>query len=373
MQKIALATLLMLMIACQPTEPTLTNQSATPYEHPIPFAPEEYVCYQATERIVLDGKLDEGDWQKASWTADFVDIEGDLKPKPKYRTRAKMLWDDQYFYFAAVIEEPHLWATITERDAVMFQNDDFEIFIDPDGDGHRYYEFEMNPNNAIWDLFMLEPYRVDTFPAKYLNDWDIKGIKTGVHLEGTINDPSDEDQYWSVEVAMPWSALKAVAPEMRQPIPGEQWRVNFSRVDWWMDVADGKYQKQTDPNTGKIKKWPEENWVWSPSGRVDMHQPETWGYVQFSNQKVGQGETAFVHNPEEKIKWGLWQLYHQQRNYFKENGRYADQLVVPALDLPDYQFEPVVETTHSLFEIRAAALDGSTWHIRQDGRIWRSY
>lgn len=374
MLRTTLTLALLFLLACQPVvkEAPLKTGKTAPYEHPIPFAPREYVCYRATEPLLIDGKITESDWQRAPWTEDFVDIEGNLKPTPKYRTRAKMLWDDQYFYFAAEIEEPHIWATITERDAVMYQNDDFEIFIDPDGDGHRYYEFEMNANNAIWDLFMLEPYRVDTFPAKYLNDWDIKGIKTGVAVAGTVNDPSDEDKYWRVEVAMPWEALKAVAPEMRQPEAGEQWRVNFSRVDWWMDIVDGKYQKQTDPNTGEVKRWPEENWVWSPSGRVDMHQPETWGYVQFSNAQVGTKEEGFSAKPEEKIKWALWQLYHQQRVFYKEHGYYASEVVPPEVDLPNYTFDPVVETTHSLFEIRAAALDGGTWHIRQDGRIWKS-
>ena len=55
-----------------------------------------------------------------------------------------MLWDDEYFYVAAELEEPDIWATLTERDAVIFYDNDFEIFIDPDGDSHEYYEFEMN-------------------------------------------------------------------------------------------------------------------------------------------------------------------------------------------------------------------------------------
>ena len=65
---------------------------------------------------------------------DFQDIEGDKKPRPRFRTRAKMLWDDQFFYVAAELEEPHVWATLTKHDSVIFHDNDFEIFIDPDGD-----------------------------------------------------------------------------------------------------------------------------------------------------------------------------------------------------------------------------------------------
>ena len=63
-----------------------------------------------------------------------------------------MLWDDEYFYFAAELIEDQIWATLTERDSVIFYDNDFEIFIDPDGDSHQYYEFEINALNTVWDL-----------------------------------------------------------------------------------------------------------------------------------------------------------------------------------------------------------------------------
>ncbi|MCB9275785.1 MAG: carbohydrate-binding family 9-like protein [Lewinellaceae bacterium] len=345
------------------------------YEHPIPYAPRQYVCYQAAGPIAIDGLADEASWQAAPWSEDFVDIEGELKPAPTYRTRAKMLWDETYLYFAATIEEPHLWATLTERDAVMYMNDDFEIFIDPDGDGQLYYEFEMNANNAIWDLLLTQPYRVDTIRPKYINNWDIKGIKTAVHLVGTLNDPSDEDQSWNVEVAMPWSALKEMAPSSRRPLPGEQWRVNFSRVDWHLDVRDGAYHKKTDPTTGQEQRWPEENWVWSPSGRVDMHQTETWGFVQFSDIHAGAGTEAFEEKPEERVKWALWQLYLQQLRHRERYGAYtADtaRLTLPPVAIEGYAFQPQLATTPSMFEIIAKGPDAGYWHINQEGRLWQS-
>ena len=65
------------------------------------------------------------------WTTDFVDIQGGAKPTPRFRTRAKLLWDDDYLYIAAELEEPHVWATLTQHDSVIFQDPDFEVFIDP--------------------------------------------------------------------------------------------------------------------------------------------------------------------------------------------------------------------------------------------------
>src|SRR4051794_17472458 len=98
------------------------------------IVPRGYVCGRAKGAITVDGKADEKDWADAAWTADFVDIEGSRRPGPRFRTRAKMLWDDENFYIHAELEEPHVWGTITKKNEVIFADNDFEIFIDPDGD-----------------------------------------------------------------------------------------------------------------------------------------------------------------------------------------------------------------------------------------------
>src|SRR5580698_6667390 len=122
-------------------------------------APKSYDCYRTPTPIQIDGKLNDPAWKTAPWTTDFVDIEGDAKPKPRFRTRMKMLWDDQYLYIAAEIEEPHLWATLTEHDSVIFQDNDFEVFLDPDSDNQNYCELEVNALNTTWDLLLTKPYR----------------------------------------------------------------------------------------------------------------------------------------------------------------------------------------------------------------------
>ncbi|MCK5761229.1 MAG: carbohydrate-binding family 9-like protein, partial [Candidatus Delongbacteria bacterium] len=94
------------------------------------------MCLHTSEKLNIDGKGLETAWENAQWTDLFVDIEGDLKPKPEFETKVKMLWDNEYIYFYAEMEDPHLWAILTERDAVIYKDNDFEIFIDPDGDTH---------------------------------------------------------------------------------------------------------------------------------------------------------------------------------------------------------------------------------------------
>lgn len=220
--------------------------------------------------MLMDGRPSEVAWDKAPWTSDFVDIEGAQKPKPRFRTRAKMLWDDNYLYILAELEEPNLWATYSRHDMVIFHEHDFEVFLDPDGDQLNYFEFEINALNTGWDLFLPKPYKDG---GKADDGWEIPGLKTAVHLTGTLNNPSDQDFGWTVEMAFPWTAFNRGPRPAVAPKSGEKWRINFSRVEWQLDVVNGQYRKRPG-----LK---EDNWVWSPQGVINMHVPEKWGFVEF--------------------------------------------------------------------------------------------
>src|SRR5260370_27603202 len=158
------------------------------------YAPRGYLCRHAATPIKVDGNLDEAAWADASWTSDFVDIQGDAKEKPRFRTRAKMLWDDDYLYICAELEEPHVWATLTNHDSVIFQDPDFEVFIDPKCETEPYYEFEMNALNTTWDLRLDKPYMDG---GKADNAWEMPGMKTAVQVRGTLNSPADQDRGWT--------------------------------------------------------------------------------------------------------------------------------------------------------------------------------
>jgi hypothetical protein len=346
---------LALLAACLP----VPTADADPY-----LPPRGYVCYRAQTPVQVDGKLDEPAWQAAPWTADFVDIEGDRKPRPRFRTRAKMLWDDSYFYVAAELEEPHVWATLTQHDAVIFQDNDFEVFIDPDGDNHEYYEFEINALNTGWDLFLPKPYKDG---GRADNGWEIPGLRTAVHVAGTLNDPRDLDRGWTAELAFPWKVLGEYAHRPAPPRDGDQWRVNFSRVEWRHDVVDGKYRKRPGLR--------EDNWVWSPQGVIDMHRPEHWGYVQFSSARPGGA--LYRPDPAGPVRHLLHRVYDAQRAYRRQKGRWATTLgelglgratckgLVGglALRVADGGYECVAQ-------IRQADGSPQCWHIRDDSRIW---
>jgi hypothetical protein len=332
----------------------------------LPFNPRRTVVYRTPTRLTIDGKLDEPAWRAAEPSTPFVDIEGEI-PVP-LRTRMRMLWDDERFYVAAELEEPDVWATLKERDSVIFRDNDFELFIDPDGDTHAYYELEVNAFGTPWDLMLIRPYR-DGGPA--VHAWDIAGLEVGVDIRGTLNQPGDKDEAWTVEIAMPWQILREAAAQHRAPRAGEQWRVNFSRVQWDTTPRDGVYVKHVNPATGRPL--PEHNWVWSPQGAINMHIPERWGFAQFSDVVAGAGVTPFVEDRNERVKWALRRLYYRQLKHRAANGRYADNLApleVSSISVDDLAFTPTLQATASLYELTAPGFDGATVHLRQDGRTW---
>jgi hypothetical protein len=272
--------------------------------------PQQYLCHYTAVPLKIDGKQDDAAWATAPWTEYFQDIEGDAKPRPTFKTHARMLWDEQYLYIAASLEEPHIWATVTKRDEVIFVDPDFEVFIDPDGDNHQYYEFEMNALNTGWDLFMPKPYK-DGGGAR--NDWNIEGLKTAVNLRGTINNAADRDEGWDVEIAIPWKALGEYTKRPSPPLEGDQWRAGFSRVEWLFDIIDGKYVKKP--------KVPEHNWIWSPQGVIDMHRPETWAFVQFT--RLAPGAVSFVPDPSITVRYALQEVYYAQMDYHQKTGSWS--------------------------------------------------
>ncbi|MDE0858747.1 MAG: carbohydrate-binding family 9-like protein [Akkermansiaceae bacterium] len=248
--------------------------------------PRHYRCQKIDRPIKIDGTLTDPAWEGIPWTDDFVDITGKDSLKPHFRTRVKMAWDDEFFYVGAELEEPHVWGTITKKNAVMFEDNDFEVFIDPDCDGLNYYEFEINALGTIWELSLPKPYGEGGVPILGCN---LPGLKKAVHVKGTINDSNDLDEAWSVEVAFPWKELcKYNKNRPSPPTPGDVWKVNFSRVQWPHEIIDGRYVRIPPHGTPiaeslnpEEQDHPENNWVWSPQGAVNMHLPARWGEVEF--------------------------------------------------------------------------------------------
>ena len=237
--------------------------------------PKHYIVNKINDQINIDGRDDELAWNNAIYTDDFIDIEGSKTPSQK--TNVKMLWDEKFLYVFAKLYENHIWGDITKRDEVIYYNNDFEVFINPNDDVFSYGEIEINALGTEWDLFLNRPYRLK---GKADSSWDINGLKSAVDINGTLNDPNDLDDYWTVEIAIPLKEIEKLntSGKDEKVISGDVWRINFSRVNWDFEINNGVYSRKKE--NGKYL--PEYNWVWSPQGIINMHVPENWGYLVFS-------------------------------------------------------------------------------------------
>ncbi|MFT5294011.1 MAG: hypothetical protein ACI9YH_000017 [Colwellia sp.] len=308
--------------------------------------PKSYIAYRLDQSITLDGKADETAWENAQWSDLFVDIEGNKKPVPRFNTRVKMLWDENFLYIYAELEEPHVWGDITTRDEVIFYNNDFEVFIKTSSFATQYVEFEMNALGTVWDLLLFNTYRHN---VPVVNEWDMKGIKIGIDVEGSLNNAEDTDKGWNFEIALPLKDIAETGSRNNLPKDGSQWQLNFSRVQWQHEMVEGKYQRKKNA-LGKYL--PEDNWVWSPQGIIAMHQPETWGILQFSTNT--KSSTTFIANDEQVIEQSLYYLYRQQLQYFNEHGHYAktiDALISLPLLVNNQRIDARLITTLFGYEI----------------------
>ena len=307
----------------------------------------KYVCFKATQDLNIDGRDDDSDWQDVKFTQPFIDIEGEQEPE--LLTRVKMLWDDNYFYIYAEMEEPHIWAKLTEHDAIIYHDNDFEVFIDPDNDGRNYSEIEINALNTTWDLMLDKPYRLGGIANDY---FEMEEMQHAVYVDGTINDPSDIDRYWSVELAIPMeSILLAKHRGKKFPRDKDIWRVNFSRVEWDFEISGNNYKRKMS----KGKLLPEKNWVWAPQFEINMHIPELWGYVQFSDERA-DSEIKYQATAEELSRQVSYELF--RRFKFGDMVHFADRKSnmnytkhLPPFSVDDQDFAATYYKTPHGFEV----------------------
>ena len=261
---------------------------------------KHYTACRANGPIVVDGRLDEAAWRLADRSPRFEDLEEPGRPA-LFDTRAAVLWDDDYMYVGFWVEDPDVRATYTERDSMICEENDVEVFIAGED---TYYEFELNALGTIMERFYVwqDAYveagystipefdlqgtnLVDTLGGTKtghahprgrrwaFREWDMPGMKWAVHVDGTINDPTDRDRGWTAEIAFPWQGLKHLADGRSLPArEGDTWRMDFSRFQW---IDEGGFR--TCPG-----------WAWNSHGIYDSHIPDQFSVIHFTEKTVGE-------------------------------------------------------------------------------------
>jgi len=222
--------------------------------------PPQYTIHRTRTPPKIDGQLESTVWAVVPsvgkfhfpwWTAG-----------KREQTRAQLLWDDDCLYLAYRCEDAHIWATHTERDSPVYRDDCVELFTAPNpAQPQNYFNIEMNVRRAF-----LDRHHPDGPGRKPVKNWNATGVRIATRVQGTLNDDSDEDQYWILEAAIPLKNFQSVA-QHTPPHSGDVWHVNLNRLG-------GK----TNPQHSQ----------WSPgrSPKPAFHAPQYFGRMRFSDRTL---------------------------------------------------------------------------------------
>lgn len=259
-----------------------------------------YRVRRTLERPTLSGRLDDDCWRRAPRSPRFVDM---ATGQPGWlNTQSAALWDDEALYVGFWVEEPYPTAHLTERDSIVFRENDVEVFIDG---GDCYYELEINARNTVYEVMFIwrDAYvrggrfdvpEFDLFNRTALSfggdydrrpksfwwgthprgvrwaflDYDFPGLETATHIDGVLNDASRVSQGWTVEIKLPWAGFRHLANGRSiPPKEGDEWRLFLGR---FQNVPFGEASKQAA-------------WCWTPHGVYDTHMPERFTRLLFTS------------------------------------------------------------------------------------------
>jgi uncharacterized repeat protein (TIGR03806 family) len=192
-----------------------------------PEPPTAFECRFSDTPIKITGKGTDPAWKNAQLIDHFyLPWLGDKARLAKTKTKAKLLWDREYLYFFADMEDADLYANIKEHNGRLWEGDVFEMFFKPADDKPGYYEFQVNPAGAVLDCFF--PRRGAGGFDRFKNETKFH-VDAKVHLRGTLNDWTDKDEGWSVEGKIPWTDFLKTGG---RPERGEKWKFALCRYDY---------------------------------------------------------------------------------------------------------------------------------------------
>ncbi len=285
-------------------DPFLSFPSAVTVSIPKPFPQSfvpkneipRYTAVRCEKPLVIDGKLNEEVWKSVQTTPPFVDLINGKETI--HKTRAALVWDDEFLYVAFWIAEPNVEAKYKNRDDPIYYDNDTEIFI---AGKDAYYEFEINAYGTVYEGFFVweDSYERDGYgsdPQLKRNlpksqkfngvgfknhprgkriaflGYDFPNFKSAVHIDGTLNDNSDVDEGWTVELAFPWKEMNWLAKGDGRALPpkhGDKWQIDLFRFNTYKAPAPAV-------DSG--------GWALGKHGVWDSHIPEIFPIVTFSNE-----------------------------------------------------------------------------------------
>lgn len=234
------------------TLPTLAQEYAEiPGLPPVP----RYKVQRIKDKISVDGKLTENAWAKT--IPITLVFPWDSQTGKKQKTTVRLLYDEENLYVGYDCEDSDITAHYEKRDDPTFMDDCVEIFIRPSDTSTHYVGLEMNVMGALLDYFFPFPNELD----RSLN---LDGVQLKTTLRGLLNQRNDQDQGWSLELALPFQNFVKYASRV-PPQSGDTWHVQINRWDGTEDSGGRRLS------------------MWCHSGLKNPHphNPERFGIIEF--------------------------------------------------------------------------------------------
>jgi uncharacterized repeat protein (TIGR03806 family) len=187
-------------------------------------------CRWAEQPLTIDGVAEEVAWKHAEVIDRFYLpwLRENVRPA-RTATKARLLWDRQFLYFFAEMEDSDLYADIKQHDGETWNNDVFELFFKPAKENAGYYEFQVNAAGTTMDMFL--PRRNSGGFRRFISDREFH-IDAKVKIRGTLKKWQDTDKGWDVEGRIPWSDFLVTGG---RPAVNEKWAFALCRYDYSVD------------------------------------------------------------------------------------------------------------------------------------------
>jgi len=220
----------------------------------------QYDVKRTTQKIVIDGIADEADWASAE-VAHYQfawHTEGE-----KEATEVRMLWDDTFLYLYYKCDDKWIWAEHYNTNSTTYKDDCIELFWDPnpkDTSRRKYNMFEINCIGNLLSVYVGSGQPIKEKISRILPPHIAQTVN------GTVNDDSDIDEGWVIEVAVRFEDYTEIY-DGSTPDEGDMWRIGLNRLG-------GKTNQQHS--------------MWSPSQteKPNFHRPQDFGEIYFRTLPV---------------------------------------------------------------------------------------
>jgi hypothetical protein len=147
----------------------------------------------AHAEIVVDGTIDEAEWQQAISCEGWGRTEPFTRDQPRYRNNIRVVSTERGLAAAFILDQPPEERRIkprTPRDAQFFAGDTVALVVDFDATGQIGYEFAVGLGGGVRDGQVTNQNQFD-------RDWD-------TNWEHAVRETPEQ---WFVEMLIPWSAI----------------------------------------------------------------------------------------------------------------------------------------------------------------------